>query len=176
MQRGMITTLQVNISKQYCRPARYHKRFSRKGLTGAKRLVVSGFLIVKRAVYFWEKRNIFYKTEAPQNTIREINCVGFYYLTQTTRGYRKFFGTSSLKKQYTTEWFAGILHQRKLSFAVGVTVAGALFSWHASELPILYELGVSMLADTVAPEAARDAVLRTGPIAPRLTVGDTQVK
>lgn len=80
MQRGMITTLQVNISKQYCRPSRYHKRFPRKALTGAKRLVVFWFLIVKRAVYFWGKRNIFYNMEAPQNTIREINCSEFLLL------------------------------------------------------------------------------------------------
>lgn len=77
MQRWMISTVQVNISKQYCRPARYHTRFPPKGLTGAKRLVVFWFLIVKRAVYFWVERNIFYNMEAPQNTIREINCSEF---------------------------------------------------------------------------------------------------
>lgn len=80
------------------------------------------------------------------------------------------------KKHSNNEWFAGILQHTRLCFAILLSVSGALAFWHANELATLNALNVSTTADTVAFEAARDAVPWPAPIAPRLTVGDTEAK
>lgn len=107
-----------------------------------------------------------------QIRVREINCSMSLILHSVSTQIPEIFIAEWPAEQCNIDRFTRNLRKEKLSFVV-VVLVGALAFRHACDVAVLNTLSVSMSADTVAPEATRDALLGTAPIAPGLTVGYT---